>query len=94
VLATVTRARQLLASPFGVGVPFVSVSVRGFDDAVTSWRDKEHQVWMGGCGAQPGGGENHYTIIVMPEGKGEDDAARAQQQYVVLMQLGEMDRTH
>jgi hypothetical protein len=86
------RARALLASD--ASIPFVALTVFGFDEAITSWRDKQHQVWMGGAGGggseASGGGENHYTIILLPEAEQQ----RHQQQYVICTMLGELDRTH
>jgi hypothetical protein len=84
------RSRALLAST--PSVPFVALTVFGFDDAITSWREKQHQVWMGGSGPteERGGGENHYTLIIMPESQTDRDT----QQYVCIMMLGELDQTH
>ena len=92
------RCRTLLASQSSTGggggsrIPWLALSVRGFDSAIVSWRDKQHQVWGAGAaaGGSGGGGENHYTIVIMPE-----SATRShEQQYLITMMLGELDRTH
>lgn len=93
LLGVVSRARALLASD--ASIPFVALTVFGCDESITSWRDKQHQVWMagagsGGMGESTGGGENHYTVLLLPE----NDHQRRAQQYVLCTMLGELDRTH
>jgi hypothetical protein len=50
VHALVLRCRALLQRE-GSKVPFVALTVHGAHSAITSWRDKEHQVWMAGSGS-------------------------------------------
>jgi len=94
-------ARSLLATD--PRLPFIAMHVTGFDDNITSWRGKQHQIWMGGAGSEAGGGENHYTIILLRDSEDATHDAKSMQrpfatshsqQYIICLQLGDLDRTH
>lgn len=59
-VALFMSTRQYISSSTRSDVPWVAVSVWGFEDSPISWYPSEHGSYLWG--------DNHYTVLLFPDG--------------------------